>query len=195
MRCPSCGAEGPSGSRFCPICGAPLLDHGAKVAAVKTLLAGKDCGRCGYVSCTENAAAIVRGASAFDSCLNLTPQAVAQIRRIVGRRESVWRGALQVLWRSLASIRLAIGLIIVITLLSIVGTLIPQGDSPEAYIQRYGQQGYLWLHALKLDGLFQAWYFLELLLALLLNTAACAVKRSSVSWRLLTKPMPDRSEE
>lgn len=170
-----------------------MLDHQAKVAAVKALLAGKDCGRCGHATCAENAEAIVSGASPYNSCLDATPQAAAQIRQIVGRREPAISVSLQTIWQILTSVGLAIALIIAITLLSIVGTLIPQEASAAEYIQRYGQQGYLWLHALKLDGLFQAWYFLTLLLALLLNTAACALKRSLVSWRLLSKPMPDRS--
>ncbi|RKY16988.1 MAG: hypothetical protein DRP63_04465 [Planctomycetota bacterium] len=29
LRCSSCGSEVPDGSRYCPLCGAPLLEHTA----------------------------------------------------------------------------------------------------------------------------------------------------------------------
>ena len=63
-----------------------------------------------------------------------------------------------------------------ITALSLVGTLIPQGQETAWYMQRYPGM-YTPLLALKLDDVFHSWYF-QLLLALLgLNLILCSLLR------------------
>jgi len=168
-----------------------INEHQQRVEAVAALLVGKNCGACGFASCAENAEAIVRGTSGYDSCVASDPQAREKIKALLNLEPKVSGWAL--LWRWLTSVRLAIGLILALTVISVVGTLIPQNAQPLSYIDKFGAQGYQWIQFLQLDRLFQSWYFLAFLFALLVNTLCCTIKRSRVSYRLLARPMPDRS--
>jgi cytochrome c biogenesis protein len=208
--CSRCATANTPDSRFCKACGAPLTQvtpapppratelaiDGAlrgKVAEVVKVLGGLNCGRCGYRTCAENALAIVRGEASPDSCVQGGEEAARRIRAILGQPERPSFGAL--LWEQLTSIKLAIVLIVAIVLLSIVGTVIPQGKDPLFYAGRYGTAGLNIITALQLDRLYHSWYFLALLIALALNTGACALKRFRVSWELLRKPVEARSAD
>jgi len=189
----------PEGSQFCGHCGAALdtPDEFRRwlVAEVARLLAGKNCGRCGQATCAENAKAIVDGRSSYRSCVEADPATQARIRNLLERQAPPtlpWRSRL---WQALTSVRLAVGVIVALLLLLAVGTLIPQNAQAFAYIQRYGLDGYRWIDRLQLDRLFRSWYFLALLVVLSINTICCTLKRSSVSARLLMRPMPTHTPE
>ncbi len=208
--CSRCATANTPDSNFCKACGASLTQavpapppratelaiDGAlrgKVAEVVKVLGGLNCGRCGYRTCAENALAIVRGEAPPHSCVQGGEEAARQIRAILGHPERPSFGAL--LWEQLTSIKLAIVLIVVIVLLSIIGTLIPQGKDPLFYIASYGEAGANIIRVLLLDKLYHSWYFLSLLVLLALNTGACAVKRFRVSLELLRKPVEPRTAE
>ncbi len=208
--CSRCATANTPDSRFCKACGAALTQavpapppratelavDGAlrgKVAEVVKVLGGLNCGRCGYRTCAENALAIVRGEAPPHSCVQGGEEAARQIRAILGHPERPSFGAL--LWEQLTSIKLAIVLIVVIVLLSIIGTIIPQGKDLLFYIARYGEAGTNIIKALKLDSLYHSWYFVSLLVLLALNTGACATKRFRVSWELVRKPVEPRSAD
>jgi len=204
MYCPICQQPLPPDSQSCEHCGGVLFavngstngnghhdpERQALVNAVQALLVGQNCGRCGYASCALTAEAIVAGEARADVCVNATPQAKARIRQLVSAPKP---DPLHVLWGWLTSVRLAIGLIIALALVSVVGTLVPQGASAEMYVGKFGPQMTQWLQLFQVDRLFQSWYFLALLSALGLNTLCCTIKRSSASWRLLARPMADQS--
>jgi cytochrome c biogenesis protein len=84
--------------------------------------------------------------------------------------------------RFFSSLKLAIVLIILITLASILGTLIPQGRSPAEYSARYGSLSGLFT-ALKLTRLYQSGWYLGLLLLFALNIVVCSVIRIGAKWR------------
>ncbi|MFB6286378.1 MAG: cytochrome c biogenesis protein ResB [Candidatus Bipolaricaulia bacterium] len=161
------------------------LSFSTKVERVRQELAGLNCGRCGYEDCADNAEAIVRGESPYDSCLQAAPEAKERIRELVGMPEQ--RSQIAQLWRGLASVKLAIGLIVVLTVLSIIGTLIPQGQSQTAYVGQYGETGYQVISFFQLDGLFHSWFYLGLLGLLGLNTTACLSRRFRTSLRMLKR--------
>lgn len=209
--CSRCATANTPDSKFCKSCGASLTQAvvpppppratelaidgtlRGKVAEVVKVLGGLNCGRCGYRTCAENALAIVRGEAPPHSCVQGGEEAARQIRAILGQPERPSFGAL--LWEQLTSIKLAIVLIVVIVLLSVIGTLIPQGKDPLFYIASYGQSGANIIRALLLDKLYHSWYFLSVLVLLALNTGACALKRFRVSWELIRKPVEARTAE
>ncbi len=208
--CGRCATANTPDSRFCKSCGAALAQaapapppratelaiDGAlrgKVAEVVKVLGGLNCGRCGYRTCAENALAIVRGEASPDSCVQGGEEAARQIRAILGYQQRPGFGAL--LWEQLTSIKLAIVLIIAIVLLSVIGTIIPQGKDPLFYIARYGEAGANIMRVFQLSQLYHSWYFVSLLVLLALNTGACAIKRFRVSWELLRKPVEARTAE
>lgn len=80
--------------------------------------------------------------------------------------------------RFFSSIKLAIVLIIVITLASILGTLIPQNRSPQEYFEHYGQLAGLF-QKLQLTRLYSSWWYLALLVLFTLNLLVCTLTRLS----------------
>jgi cytochrome c biogenesis protein len=84
--------------------------------------------------------------------------------------------------RFFSSVRLAIVLIILITLASILGTLIPQGRGAADYAARYGSLSGL-LSALQLTRLYRSAWYLALLLLFALNIAVCSAVRLGRKWR------------
>ncbi len=213
--CSSCGTANTPDSRFCKLCGAslnvvasaapvqaavaPALANNSltgaipreKVAEIVAVLGGLNCGRCGHRTCAENAMAIVRGESPPDSCVQGGAEAARQIREILGQAERAPLRSL--IWEQLTSIKLAIGLIIALALISVIGTLIPQNQDPLIYVERYGLAGAQIVQFLQFDRLYSSWYFLGLLVLLVINTVCCAIKRFRVSWDLVRKPVETRS--
>lgn len=165
--------------------GAQPLSFSTKVEIVRDELAGLNCGRCGYEDCADNAEAIVRGESPYDSCLQASPEAKERIRNVIGTPEE--RSLVGQVWQGLASVKLAIGLIGVLTVLSILGTLIPQGQSQMAYVSRYGETGYKIISFFQVDGMFHSWYYLGLLGLLGLNTTACLSRRFRTTLHMLRR--------
>jgi cytochrome c biogenesis protein len=94
-------------------------------------------------------------------------------------------------WKFLSSIKLAIVLIIVLTVASVIGTLIPQGRSVAAYSARYGGSLASILDALRLTRIFRAPWFLALLLLFAANTIVCTLSRFAPKWRRAFRPARD----
>ncbi len=81
-----------------------------------------------------------------------------------------------------SSVKLAIALIILITLASVLGTLIPQGRSEAEYAARYGGLAKP-LITFRLTRLYQSGWYLTLLLLFSLNTVVCTLSRLGPKWR------------
>lgn len=89
-----------------------------------------------------------------------------------------------------SSVRLAIVLLIIITIASIVGTLIPQHRSPAEYLDRYGQLANL-LIRLEFTTLYHSWWFLGLLVLFSLNILVCTLTRLSPKMGRVFRPSLD----
>ena len=76
----------------------------------------------------------------------------------------------------LRSMRFGILLLLLIAALSVVGTLIPQGREIAWYAQTY-QSFHGVILLLKLNKVFQSWYFIALLALLCLNLSLCSLVR------------------
>ena len=89
--------------------------------------------------------------------------------------------------RFFSSVKLAITLLIIITVASIIGTFIPQQRGLEEYLARYGQWANLF-HRLQLTVLYQSSWFRTLLLLFSLNIITCTVTRISPKLRRFFRP-------
>jgi cytochrome c biogenesis protein len=113
------------------------------------------------------------------------------IFRVFGGRVREIQGALmRSVWKFLSSIKLAIVLIILLTVASIIGTLIPQGRSVAEYSARYGSLASLVI-ALRLTTLYRSAWFLALLILLAANTIVCTLSRFGPKWRRAFRTAPD----
>lgn len=86
-----------------------------------------------------------------------------------------------------SSVKLAIFLLIVITLATILGTLVPQGGSPEAYKEKYGD-GAAVLINLGITRLYQSPWYLTLLVLFSINITTCSLTRIKPKFNKAFKP-------
>jgi len=89
------------------------------------------------------------------------------------------------IWKFFSSIKLAIWLLAVIAILSLIGTFIPQNESPEFYIEKIGHAGYSALLKTGLGNIYCSWWFMLSLILLSLNLAVCLVNRLPLKIRTL----------
>lgn len=94
---------------------------------------------------------------------------------------------LKTIYDTLASVTLAISLLIILAVTSIFGTVILQKGNPEQYLMEYGPGLYRFFHFLALDDMYRSWWFLTILLLLLINITTCSIKRFPNAWRLMTR--------
>ena len=89
---------------------------------------------------------------------------------------------LKKLWRFLRSMKFGIGLLLAIAALSVVGTVIPQGQTAEWYAATYPRAHTL-LQSLRFTALYTSWYYVLLMVLLGLNLTLCSVMRLRVLLR------------
>jgi cytochrome c biogenesis protein len=84
-------------------------------------------------------------------------------------------------------VKLAIVLLIIITLVSILGTLIPQHRSPAEYADQYGNIANFLL-ILEITKLYQSWWFSSLLILFAVNILVCTLTRFSPKLKKAFQP-------
>ena len=84
-----------------------------------------------------------------------------------------------------ASVKLTVYTLVLLASTSIIGTVVLQDGSPEAYIRLYGPGLYNLIQVLDLDRMYQAWWFLLLMVVLCVNIVVCSIDRLSVSWKII----------
>ncbi|MBI4682082.1 MAG: cytochrome c biogenesis protein ResB [Nitrospirae bacterium] len=82
---------------------------------------------------------------------------------------------------TLSSIRLFFTLSALMLAAFLIGGVIPQGESPEAYQEMFGRIGGDWIMNLRLNNIFSSFWFLALMACGSLNILACTIKQ----WKAL----------
>ena len=107
------------------------------------------------------------------------------------------RGLAHKTWRSIASIQTGVVLLILVVILSAVGTIVLQRPvtEPDEMQNAYSPQVLRILDAVGLTDVFHAWWFLGLMLLVSLCIVAASVDRFPNSWRYFSRPYkyPDES--
>ena len=99
-------------------------------------------------------------------------------------------GIFSALWKFLASVRLTIAVLLSLAATSIIGTLVPQNESPAAYFKAFGPYGYRLLEALDVFDMYHAWWFQLLLLFLVANILVCSIDRLATTGRIIFTRQP-----
>jgi len=97
-------------------------------------------------------------------------------------------GLFVILYDLFRSIKLTIFLLILLAILSIIGTLIAQNANRLEYIQRYGIGLYEVLNFFNLFDMYHSWWFSGILLLLVINLIACSIQRFSGVWSQISRP-------
>jgi len=100
-------------------------------------------------------------------------------------KQETSNGPFRSLWKFFASVRLTIVLLLTLASTSIVGTLIPQNESPEAYFNAYGAFFYRFFDIFGIFDLYHSWWFQTLMLMLALNVLVCSIERLSSAWGII----------
>jgi cytochrome c biogenesis protein len=98
------------------------------------------------------------------------------------------RGLFSILWGSLSSLRFTIPLLIILAVVLIFGTVIPQNASVQDYLRRYSVPTYRILKVLGFLDLYHALWFVFLLALLSLNLMACSLKRFRTTVKFFRSP-------
>lgn len=83
------------------------------------------------------------------------------------------------------SIKLTIILLIILSSVCVIGTLIPQNESPQHYLQLYSQSTYQLFATLGFLNLFASWWFFFLMTLFTVNLTACSLNRLPRVWRAI----------
>ena len=83
------------------------------------------------------------------------------------------------------SIKLTIVLLIILSSVCVIGTLIPQNESPQHYLQLYSQSTYRLFSTLGFLNLFASWWFICLMTLFTINLTACSLNRLPRVWRAI----------
>jgi cytochrome c biogenesis protein len=95
------------------------------------------------------------------------------------------RSPLNQLWKTFASVKLTIVLLLTLAATSIIGTLIPQNETPVAYVQAFGEFLYRLFALLGLFDMYHAWWFRALILLLVGNIVICSIDRLQATWKII----------
>ena len=88
------------------------------------------------------------------------------------------------IWRFFASVRLAVFLLITLAITSIVGTVIPQGESLQFYLETFGPNFFRIIKLLHLYDTYHSWWYLILLGLFSTNLVVCTLKRLPFTLKL-----------
>lgn len=91
------------------------------------------------------------------------------------------------IWRFFSSVRLAVFLLITLAITSVVGTLIPQGESLQFYLETYGPNLFRIIKLLHLDDTYHSWWYLILLGLFSTNLIVCTLRRLPFTLRLFRR--------
>ncbi|BEQ13727.1 cytochrome c biogenesis protein ResB [Desulfoferula mesophila] len=100
---------------------------------------------------------------------------------------------LERIWDFFASVKLSFFLLLLLAVLSIAGTLIPQKESAAVYVRAYGEAGWRFISAIGLDDLYHAPWFVLIMALLAANLVICSINRLSLTMRILGKDPADEA--
>jgi cytochrome c biogenesis protein len=87
----------------------------------------------------------------------------------------------------LSSLRLTLFILLTLAFVSIIGTVVQQGQSPEFYLMEYGERWVGIIDAFQLGDMYHSVWFTFILVMLVVNIIACTIERFPVKWRSLLR--------
>jgi cytochrome c biogenesis protein len=99
------------------------------------------------------------------------------------------RDFLHSLWDFFCSLKLTMFLLISVAVISIIGTVIPQGTPPQEYIAQISPAKLNLYKALGFFDMYHSWWFILLLYMLTINLVACSFKRLPHIWKIIKQPV------
>jgi cytochrome c biogenesis protein len=89
------------------------------------------------------------------------------------------------LWDFFAAVKLAIFTLCALAVTSIIGTVIPQGESHAFYVKNFGPKTAQFFQILDIPEMYYSWWFLGLLGLLATNLIVCSFERFPRVWKII----------
>lgn len=103
--------------------------------------------------------------------------------------------AAEKVWKFFSSVKLAVVLLIILAIVSVIGTVIQQNEAPERYIQEYGQSTYQLFERLGFFDMYHTWWFVLLLFLFTANLTVCTLERLPNTLKIILAPLKPMDEE
>lgn len=87
------------------------------------------------------------------------------------------------------SLKLTMFLLIFLAIISIIGTVIPQGSPAQEYLAQIGPAKIQLYKTLGFFDMYHSWWFILLLYLLTVNLVACSIRRLPHIWKIITRPV------
>lgn len=94
------------------------------------------------------------------------------------------------LWNFFASVKLSVVILLSLAVTSIIGTVIPQNESPMLYHQKFGDGLFKLFSTLDIFDMYHSWWFRFLLCMLTVNIIVCSINRLSTTWKIIFPKKP-----
>ena len=97
--------------------------------------------------------------------------------------------AAEKVWKFFSSVKLAVVLLIILAIVSVIGTVIQQNEAPEKYLQEYSQSTVNILEMLGFFDMYHTWWFVMLLFLFTANLTVCTLERLPHTLKIITAPL------
>ncbi|MFZ2630672.1 MAG: cytochrome c biogenesis protein ResB [Desulfosalsimonadaceae bacterium] len=105
-------------------------------------------------------------------------------------KSSNTEGRAHQIWEFFASVKLSVVILLSLAATSVIGTVIPQNGSTEAYLDKYGDVLFKLFSALDFFDMYHSWWFRALLCLLTINITVCSIHRLSSTWKIIFPKHP-----
>ncbi len=99
-------------------------------------------------------------------------------------------GYMSSLWNFFASVKLTVVVLLSLAILSSIGTLIPQNQTPEEYFRAFGPFRYRIFSTLDIFDMYHAWWFQFLIVMLATNIIICSIDRLRLTAKIIFVKTP-----
>jgi cytochrome c biogenesis protein len=98
-------------------------------------------------------------------------------------------------WKFFSSVKLAVVLLIILAIVSVIGTVIQQNESPEKYLNEYSQATVQLFEMIGFFDMYHTWWFVLLLFLLTANLTVCTLERLPHTLRIIAAPLKPIDED
>lgn len=118
-------------------------------------------------------------------CLTCLCGAAMQKEHLMDQHSEISAGYMSSLWKFFASLKLTVVVLLSLAALSIIGTLIPQNQTPAEYFKAFGPFLYQVLAILDIFDMYHSWWFQLLMLTLVVNIVICSIDRLRFTGKII----------
>jgi len=105
------------------------------------------------------------------------------------RQKGIVEIAAEKVWKFFSSVKLAVILLIILAIVSVIGTVIQQNESPEKYLREYSEATVQLFEMLGFFDMYHTWWFVILLFLLTANLTVCTLERLPHTVKIMTAPL------